>query len=657
MTARLILATWLALLLSTQAHVSSSSSAIARGPDLAVRITSPLGRTGLVERVRIVAQISGPDGLNLESVRFFVDNGLVGQVNNGPPFAIEWTDDNPFEPRDISVEARDASGEVAKDTVHLKPLEVTEHAEVSGVVVDAAVHDRQGRFVTGLAGHDFRLLEDDVPQRLDLVRVETLPATYIMLVDSSQSMSRRIDFVKETATGLIRFLRPDDMVVIAPFSRTLGPITGPTVDRRTIEEAIDAVRSRGGTAILDALDTVSTRLKADAGRHVIILLTDGYDEHSTLNRTTALGSVKDLRATVYVVGIAGSAGISLKGEDFLRQLAADTGGRTFFPSRERELPGVYQRLTEEVQQQYVLGYTPTNQKADGTWRSIRLLASNPEWIVRTNPGYFAPKPPPIRPSLEFTVMNTQRELMGVTLDDLVVTEDGVTQQVDTFQEAAAPVSIVLALDSSGSMKKDAAGVQSAGRAFVDALRPEDKLALATFADRMLMAHDLTTERSWSLEAIDQYVASGGTALYDALAASLVRLKRETARRVVVVVTDGRDEDNPGTGPGSRHTLAEVIQLLKESDAMVFPVGLGAKVDRAVLTQLAAESGGEAYFPEDVAQLEAQYRNILENLRRRFVISYTSTNSTRDGAWRSVRIASLVPGTTVQAKGGYFAPDR
>jgi hypothetical protein len=74
----------------------------------------------------------------------------------------------------------------------------------------------------------------------------------------------------------------------------------------------------------------------------------------------------------------------------------------------------------------------------------------------------------------------------------------------------------------------------------------------------------------------------------------------------------------------------------------------------VLT-IAAESGGDAYFPLDVSQLDLQYRRILENLRRRYVISYTSTNATRDGKWRRVEIASRVEGTRVRSRGGYFAP--
>jgi VWFA-related protein len=183
------------------------------------------------------------------------------------------------------------------------------------------------------------------------------------------------------------------------------------------------------------------------------------------------------------------------------------------------------------------------------------------------------------------------------------------------------------------------------------------MALMTFADRVWFAHDLTMERSWALDAIDQYTATGGTALYDAAAGALIRLKRESGRRVVVLVTDGRDENNPGTGPGSTRTFADVLTMLGETDASVFTVGLGAKADRQVLEQLAAKSGGEAYFPQDASELEQHFRRIVENLRRRYVISYTSTNSRRDGGWRHVELSSRVPDITLRTRGGYAAPER
>jgi VWFA-related protein len=164
-------------------------------------------------------------------------------------------------------------------------------------------------------------------------------------------------------------------------------------------------------------------------------------------------------------------------------------------------------------------------------------------------------------------------------------------------------------------------------------------------------------RDATMAAIDKYQANGGTALYDALSSSLSRLREVEGRRVVVVVTDGRDEDNPGTGPGSISTFESVLTDLKQVEAVVYAIGLGANVDRKVLETLADTSGGEAYFPEDVSGLEEPYRRIVEHLRRRWVVGYTSTNSKRDGAWRRVEIRAKSPDTAVNSPGGYFAPGK
>jgi Ca-activated chloride channel homolog len=219
------------------------------------------------------------------------------------------------------------------------------------------------------------------------------------------------------------------------------------------------------------------------------------------------------------------------------------------------------------------------------------------------------------------------------------------------------VSVVLALDASGSMKKAAPVAREAARRFVQALRPEDQLATIMFADQSEVAHELSKNRQLSLMAIDSYQAKGGTALYDALCDSLIRLKQVEGRRVVVVVTDGRDEDNPGTGPGSARSFDEVLRYAKEIDAVVYGIGIGEKVDRARLEMLAAASGGQAYFPEDVSQLDEPYKQVVEHLRRRWVLVYTSTNPKHDGLWRSVEIRTDSPNAVVRSRGGYFAPDK
>ena len=625
---------------------------------LSVKITSPMGRMGLTGPVRIVAQVhlAETETANALHVQFLVNQHLLRTVDSGPPYAAEWVDENPFDREEIEVRATDALGHEAKDTVVLEPFEAVEESQITSVLVEASVRDKDGKFVRGLAASNLALAEDGVPQVLDMVHQEDVGATFALLVDSSSSMSRNMDFVQRTAARLASFLRSNDRVMVAPFSRRIGPTTGPTNDQRTIVESIDAIRPAGGTAILDSLCAISETLHTADGRRAIVLITDGYDENSTHTFDDAMTAVKQAQATVYVVGIGGVAGVSLKGERLLRQLATETGGRFFFPARDEQLQSVHDTLVDDVENRYLMSYTPTNQAYDGQWRAIAVHAANPDYVVRARQGYFAPKPPPVRATIEFTAADEAGRYLDLTAADLDVTEEGVPQQVSSFTEAIQPVSIVLALDASGSMKKSEADVVKSARDFVGALRKEDQLALVLFSDHSTFVHDLSTNRDSTYEAIDQYKANGGTALYDALADALQRLKRVEGRRVVVVMTDGRDEDNPGTGPGSVRKLDDVLSELKDSGATVFSIGLGTKVDRGPIQEFADRSGGLALFPTDVTELAGEFQRIVEDLRRRYVVAYTSTRTQHDGKWRHVDIrVKSSPKASVRSIGGYWAP--
>ena len=119
-------------------------------PKLAIQITSPLGRTGMSGPVRLVARVTADTRTTLGPIRFFVDGKLVGEDKDGPPYAVEWTDDNPFETRQISVEVTDARGTEAKDLVELKPLEVYETTQVSSVLLEPSVLDAKAVSYTHL---------------------------------------------------------------------------------------------------------------------------------------------------------------------------------------------------------------------------------------------------------------------------------------------------------------------------------------------------------------------------------------------------------------------------------------------------------------------------------------------------------------------------
>jgi len=251
--------------------------------------------------------------------------------------------------------------------------------------------------------------------------------------------------------------------------------------------------------------------------------------------------------------------------------------------------------------------------------------------------------------------DTGRFVSGLRKEDFTVYENGVRQDVSHFSNERVPVSLGILLDASGSMTRSAEIVRQTAREFVSSVRPEDSLSLITFADQPFVEHAMSVNRQLTLDAIDKYKPIGGTALYDALWDGLQQVKRVAGRRAIVVLTDGRDENNPGTGPGSEHTFNEVQELVRSVDAVIFPIGLGPRVDRDVLEKLATQSGGQAYFPADVSELDDQYRNVIENLRRRYVLSYTSSNSTHDGTWRTVEIRSRVDGLRIATRGGYFAP--
>jgi Ca-activated chloride channel homolog len=648
---RTVWVTALATALSLSASPLRSSTT-----DLAVRITSPLGRTGGIGSVRIVAQIQPPSGSVLGPVRFYVDGTLFKTDSDGPPYAVEWVDENPFEQRELAVEVEDNLGNRGRDRIVLDAFELVEVSEVASVLLEAGVYDRTGHFVGGLKPSHFAVREDGVPQTIDLVSHERVPATFALLIDSSQSMSRRFEFVQDAAKRLTAFLRPTDRVVVAPFSKRLLPLTGPTGDVRTISDAIQHIEPTGGTAILDSLIELSGRLGSGEDRRSVILISDGYDEHSKATFEAALTAVKGAGLTVYVVGIGGIAGISLKGERELKRLATETGGQVFFPPRAEELAAVYDRLAADAQNRYLVTYTPTNTMRDGAWRTVSLTTS-PELVVRTRKGYRAPMPPPIRPTLEFTVTDASGQYVEISANDLVVSENGVEQKIDVFHEASTPVSIVLALDASGSMRKSADALIAAAKTFVETLRPEDKLELVFFSDGVLVAHDFTTNRQVSLDAINGYRPSGGTALYDAVGGAFAALAPLEGRRAVVVMSDGRDENNPGTGPGSERTLVEVLNIAKETDATVLPIGLGTKLDREGLERLAQISGGIASFPTDVSELRDQFIRTIENLRKRYVLGYTSTHPARDGSWRDVKIRSRSGQHVIRSRSGYFAPDR
>ena len=151
-------ATAAAALVATTAAVPAAALADHAAPEL--RITSPLGRTGLPGTIRIVARLENLDPHKPVAVQFFVDGQLLASDTDGPPFDAHWTDENPFERRELTARAEVAGDTPLTDTVVLEPLELTDVAEITSVLVEATVVDKDGRFIQGLTKSNFEVLED-----------------------------------------------------------------------------------------------------------------------------------------------------------------------------------------------------------------------------------------------------------------------------------------------------------------------------------------------------------------------------------------------------------------------------------------------------------------------------------------------------------------
>ena len=174
------------------------------------------------------------------AVRFFVDGTLLRTITRAS-LCGGVARRQPVRPLRARRRGGRLAGTERAASVVLEPFEVAEASEVTSVLLEAGVYDKKGQFIGGLRRPTSRCRKTASRSRLDLVDHERIPAIFALLIDSSQSMSRRFDFVKDAAGRLTQFLRPKDRVLVAPFSKHLQAITGPTADRQTVVEAIDAI--------------------------------------------------------------------------------------------------------------------------------------------------------------------------------------------------------------------------------------------------------------------------------------------------------------------------------------------------------------------------------------------------------------------------------
>jgi VWFA-related protein len=282
------------------------------------------------------------------------------------------------------------------------------------VNVYAVVRQKNGRLIPDLNKDDFQLEEDQQPQVIRYFARETdTPLTMGILVDTSPSQGQVLEVEKTQAEAFLQdVMRPKDLTFVLHFDVEVELLQDFTSDLHRLDKAIDETEINGGgmrtpgtfpsgdaggaTHLYDAV-YLSARelLKNEVGRKVLIMLTDGEDQGSKVKLETALEAAQKSDVIIYSVEISDRAfyrrgGMSYSGDSVLRKLSEETGGRVIKANNANDTSVAFQRIAEELRTQYLLGYTPTNTKLDGTFRKIEVKVPNKDVKVNARRGYYAP---------------------------------------------------------------------------------------------------------------------------------------------------------------------------------------------------------------------------------------------------------------------------
>ncbi|HTH52235.1 MAG TPA: VWA domain-containing protein [Pyrinomonadaceae bacterium] len=275
--------------------------------------------------------------------------------------------------------------------------------ETELVNINVRVVDRNNRPVNGLKQSDFKVFEDGKEQQIDFFTQSEVPTNYGLVVDNSGSMRQQLDKVIEAGKVLVGTNKPEDETLVIRFvgKEKIEIVQNFTSNKQDLNDALDNLYIEGGqTAIRDAVylavesidEYEKSRKGDDHKRRALVLVTDGEDRASYYNDKQLLDLLRESEVQIYVIGFLDdlnkdggfiSKSPRDKAKAFLDSLASETGGKAYYPASPAELPALAKEISNELRTQYSIGYIPSNDRNDGTYRSIKVqVADGPDGAHR-----------------------------------------------------------------------------------------------------------------------------------------------------------------------------------------------------------------------------------------------------------------------------------
>jgi len=265
------------------------------------------------------------------------------------------------------------------------------------VVLNVTVMDKAGQYVKGLKLSDFKIYEDGVEVKPDMIASFSLqesPYAAVVLLDSSGSMEARFSLARSAAIRFLDGLRPEDVAAVYRFDSKVERVQEFSGGRDLAPIAY-AIHAKGMTALNDAiLEASKTLAERPEHRKAIVILSDGMDTFSKASSEKAVESALAVGASIYAVDMSSLevAGTTTRqSAASLKEFAAKTGGRFIATPGGPALRDAFTGIANELGQQYTISYRPVNTKRDGKWRALQVKVERDGLTVRTRKGYRAPK--------------------------------------------------------------------------------------------------------------------------------------------------------------------------------------------------------------------------------------------------------------------------
>jgi Ca-activated chloride channel homolog len=300
----------------------------------------------------------------------------------------------PAAPKDARPET--SATDPASKSPASKPRAIQVNADL--VLVPLTVTDPQNRLVTGLERTNFQLFDNNAPQTIKSFATEDAPLSIGIVFDLSGSMQSKFVRARKALSEFLHTCNPQDEFFVIGFNDRPAVLVDYTSDVEDVEARMVMLRPENRTALIDAMYLGVSKLRdAKYTRKALLVVSDGGDNRSRYTQGELTRAVRESEVQIYSVGIFDAYAPTVEeqnGPQLLHDLSDVTGGRLFVVRDVQDLSDIAQRISEELRNEYVIGYTPTDRRRNGAWRklNVRLMPPPglPELTVHNREGYYAP---------------------------------------------------------------------------------------------------------------------------------------------------------------------------------------------------------------------------------------------------------------------------